>query len=315
MLQQTQVATVIPYFERFVRRFPDLSSLAEAPIDEVLHHWSGLGYYARARNLHRCARQVVHEHGGVLPNSPAALAQLPGIGRSTAAAIRALSANERHPILDGNVKRVLARWFAVRGWPGSARVTARLWALSESVTPRERVADYTQAIMDLGATLCTRRAPRCGQCPVAAGCAARRRGLTAKVPAPRPVRTRPLRSVCMLVLTCGDRVLLERRPAAGIWGGLWGFPEFSDQGRARDWLGSRSLGSTVIEAGRRLRHGFTHFELDITPLIATLSAQPESMEVGQWLWYNPTEPVRLGLAAPVAALIRTLVPTVGSVAH
>lgn len=314
MLQQTQVATVIPYFERFVRRFPDVLALADAPVDEVLHHWSGLGYYARARNLHRAAQQVARDLAGLLPDTAAALAELPGIGRSTAGAIRAQSANERHAILDGNVKRVLARWFAIRGWPGDPRVAARLWELSETLTPDARPADYTQAIMDLGATLCTRRAPQCTRCPVAEGCAAQARGLTAALPEPRPRRHRPRRSVCMLVLTCGDRVLLHRRPADGLWGGLWGFPEFRDLRGAGDWLDARALGAAATESGRPLRHGFTHFELDITPLIARVPAPPQRMELGDWLWYNPSDSRRLGLAAPVAALIRSYLPTSGPAA-
>jgi A/G-specific adenine glycosylase len=315
MLQQTQVATVVPYFERFVRRFPDVPALADAPIDEVLHHWSGLGYYARARNLHRAAQQVVRDHAGRLPDTAAALAELPGIGRSTAAAIRALSADQRHAILDGNVKRVLARWFAVPGWPGDARVAARLWELSETLTPDARPADYTQAIMDLGATLCTRRAPQCARCPVADGCAARARGLTLALPEPRPRRQRPRRSVCMLVVACGDRVLLNRRPPDGIWGGLWSFPEFRDQGSAGDWLEARALGAAAIESRRPLRHGFTHFELDITPLIARVATEPRRMEAGHWLWYNPSDAPRLGLAAPVAALIRSCLSTLGPAAN
>jgi A/G-specific adenine glycosylase len=315
MLQQTQVATVIPYFERFMARFPDVSALAEAPVDEVLHQWSGLGYYARARNLHRAAQQLARDYGGALPDTAAALAELPGIGRSTAGAIRALSAGERHAILDGNVKRVLARWFAIRGSPSDARVAARLWLLSETVTPEARAADYTQAIMDLGATLCTRRAPACGRCPVATGCAARTRGLTSVLPAPRPRRQRPRRSVCMLVVQCGNRVLLERRPVDGLWGGLWGFPEFRDPGGASDWLDASALRARSMESGRPVRHGFTHFELDITPLIARVATPPKRVEPGHWLWYNPDDPPRLGLAAPVAALIQSCLSARGPAAN
>ncbi|MBS0396359.1 MAG: A/G-specific adenine glycosylase, partial [Proteobacteria bacterium] len=203
MLQQTQVATVIPYYERFMGRFPDVAALAAAPLDEVLHHWSGLGYYARARHLHRAAACLVAEHGGELPASVEALTALPGIGRSTAGAILALARDERHPILDGNVKRVLARWFGIEGFPGQPRVAALLWELSERVTPSRRAADYTQAVMDLGATLCTRSRPRCSECPVGADCVAQATGRVASLPVPRAARARPVRRVAWLVLRRG----------------------------------------------------------------------------------------------------------------
>lgn len=310
MLQQTRVATVIPYFERFVARFPAVGALAAAPLDEVLHLWSGLGYYARARNLRRAALRVMAEHGGELPRDFEALHALPGIGRSTAGAILAQAFGQRHPILDGNVRRVLARYHALAGWPGAAPVERELWRLADAHTPAGRVADYTQAIMDLGATVCSRSRPACDACPLAAGCEARRLGRQAEFPAPRPHRPRPRRRARMLLLT--DRagcVLLERRPPQGIWGGLWCLPELGGES-PREWS-ARVLGAPV-EAATSLpgvSHGFTHFELEIEPWFARLaSASPRIMEPDRWVWYNAGSPARLGLAAVVSRLIAALPP-------
>ena len=226
MLQQTQVATVLSYFGPFVRRFPDVDALAAAEVDEVLHLWSGLGYYARARNLHRAARAVCERHGGELPGDIEGLTGLPGIGRSTAGAILALSRDERHPILDANVQRVLCRYHAIDGWPGESPVRKRLWTLAERHTPRSEVAAYTQAIMDLGATLCVRRRPVCALCPLESGCRARAERRQHELPAPRPKRERPQRRTAFLILRDAEGAfLLERRPPSGVWGGLFGFPE------------------------------------------------------------------------------------------
>ncbi|HRP35197.1 MAG TPA: A/G-specific adenine glycosylase [Gammaproteobacteria bacterium] len=305
MLQQTQVATVIPYFRRFMARFPDVATLAAAPRDEVLHHWSGLGYYARARNLHEAAQRIVARHAGRFPESLAEARALPGVGRSTAAAILALALGQRHAILDGNVKRVLARHHAVPGWPGAAKVERQLWALAEHYTPAARVRDYTQAIMDLGATVCRRSRPACGDCPVAAGCEARRLGRQAEYPAPRPRRTRPLRHARMLLLNDADgALLLEQRPPQGIWGGLWCLPELGDESPL-EW-GLRALG-TLIETAEPMapiRHGFTHFELEIEAVPARVAAVPAAlMETDRWVWYNARSPLKLGLAAVVRRLI------------
>jgi len=308
MLQQTQVATVIPYFERFMARFPDVATLAAATADEVLHHWSGLGYYARARNLRRAAQIVCDEHGTQLPRTRDALLGLPGIGRSTAGAILALAHDERHAILDGNVKRVLARWFGVAAAPGSA-LTARLWELSESVTPATRATDFTQAIMDLGATLCTRAQPACGRCPVAAGCVARRSGWQQALPAPRPRKVRPRRSVCWLVVRRGAAVLLEQRVATGLWGGLWGFPEFATRaeaaGSAARLLARSADDALALRPRARIRHAFTHFELDIRPYVVDCgTAKPAAIVEGdRWTWYNLGAARELGIPAPVADLI------------
>jgi A/G-specific adenine glycosylase len=303
MLQQTQVATVIPYFLRFMQRFPDVRALADAPLDEVLHHWSGLGYYARARNLHRAAQRIRDAHGGEFPRALEEVVALPGIGRSTAGAILAQSRGERHAILDGNVKRVLARWFGIEGFPGEARVAAELWERSERVTPGDRAADYTQAIMDLGATLCTRSKPACALCPVAQDCVARRTARQHVLPAPRPARVRPRRSVTWLVVRRDSAVLLERRPPAGLWGGLWGFPEFASAAEASAFARER-FGAASLRAWAPLAHAFTHFDLDIAPFVADLDAVPAVvMEGDRWAWYNLRAQARLGLAAPVAGLI------------
>ncbi len=308
MLQQTRVATVIPYFERFVARFPDAAALARASLDEVLALWAGLGYYARARSLHRAARIVVERHGGELPADPEALAALPGIGRSTAGAILALAHGLPYPILDGNARRVLARFHAVEGWPGEPAVARRLWALAEAHTPRREARAYTQAIMDLGATVCTRAAPRCGECPVRAGCAAHASGEPTRWPAPRPRRALPERETRMLLVVDGaGRVLLTRRPPAGVWGGLWCPPEVPEgeaPGRwARRALGLRVRGLRELEP---VRHAFTHFRLRIRPLRAELApgAAPGGvMEAGAALWYKVRARPRPGMPAPVARLV------------
>jgi A/G-specific adenine glycosylase len=313
MLQQTRVSTVIPYYVRFVSRFPDPAALAAAPLDEVLHLWSGLGYYARARNLHRASHVVMAQHGGRMPEDLALLQALPGIGRSTAGAILAQALGQRYPILDGNVRRVLARWYAVQGWPGAAGVERRLWELADGLTPARRPGEYAQAIMDLGATVCRRGRPDCDVCPVARGCAARRLGRQRDFPEARPKRARPLRRSRMLLLRdAAGALLLERRPPCGIWGGLWCPPELGEES-ATDWA-ARTLGA-VIEPAAALapvRHGFTHFELDIEPLPARIVAAPSiSMEPGRWVWYNPGSPAELGLAAVVSRLI-TALPSSGT---
>ncbi len=310
MLQQTQVATVIPYFERFVARFPDISALATAPVDDVLHLWSGLGYYARARNLHRAAQIIVAEHDAVFPQDFDDVLALPGIGRSTAGAILALAGGRRFPILDGNVKRVLARLHAVEGWPGRREVEKRLWQLADRHTPETDVAVYTQAIMDLGATVCTRSQPRCQACPLHDDCAARAAGTQRRYPGKRPPRKRPTRTTRMVLAMAPDgEILLERRPPSGIWGGLWSPPEIADEDNAQDWCRA-VFGDAVadIEEGELLRHAFTHFDLEITPLIVRLAAMPESqcVEDRERVWYKRRAPARLGLAAPVERLLAAL---------
>lgn len=306
MLQQTQVATVRPYYERFLRRFPDVRSLAAAELDEVLHLWSGLGYYARARNLHRAAAVICAEHGGELPRTFAALAALPGVGRSTAGAILALSSGERFAILDCNVRRVLSRYFGVA--VGGAAGVKRLWELSERCTPHREVAQYTQAIMDLGATVCARRRPLCAACPLSEGCLARRTGRQHELPAPRAAREPRTRRVFMVVaVSAAGSVLLERRPANGVWGGLWCLPQFDTVTAAQAFIRT-ALTVHGGEARRleTLEHAFTHFNLRITPLLVQCAGAAAVMEGGASLWYNPRSPARVGLPAPIGALLQQL---------
>ena len=319
MLQQTQVATVIGYFQRFVARFPDVASLAAAAQDEVLHHWAGLGYYARGRNLHRAAQTICTQFNGELPPTPAELATLPGIGRSTANAIDALARDGRSPILDGNVKRVLARWRGIAGWPGNSDVEAQLWQISADVLPTGRLADYTQAIMDLGATLCTRSKPNCTSCPLTADCIAALTEQTSTLPTPRPRRDLPEREVCMWVVLCEGAILLQRRPPSGIWGGLWGFPESpaapaeAIQGQQATLLDQLGLSRATLEPPTRLptfTHVFTHFRLRIEPLLVLLPGaideqQLKVAEPDQYMWYRAGEQ-RVGLSAVVTRVLAEL---------
>jgi A/G-specific adenine glycosylase len=283
--------------------------LADAPLDEVLHHWSGLGYYARARNLHKAAQQVHGQLNGTFPGRVEQLEKLPGIGRSTAGAIVSLAMQQWAPILDGNVKRVLARHHAIDGWPGQAAVLRRLWQLAETHTPRDRVDHYNQAMMDLGATLCTRTRPRCGDCPVRQTCVAADSGDWKSYPGKKPKKALPERQVQMLLLrNPAGEVLLQQRPPQGIWGGLWGFPELSSGEDPLHWCRSQALGEGQLR--RELpwrRHTFSHFHLDIEPREILLTEPGcRVLESGQWVWYNPREPDARGLAAPVARLLEEL---------
>ncbi len=295
MLQQTQVATVIPYYRHFLRRFPTIAALARAPDDDVLAQWSGLGYYARARNLHAAAKIIERDHGGEFPREFETVLNLPGIGRSTAGAILAQAQGQRHAILDGNVRRVLARMKAIPGWTGDPGVQKKLWALSESLLPSSRLADYTQAMMDLGATVCTARAPRCDVCPLRGGCKARVNGLTQKIPAPRPKRLRPLkREKILLIRNSNGRLLLERRPPRGIWGGLW-CPPLNTTGR---WPGGRK--QTV---GPVVHHALTHFDLELLPVLLKTSSKTSA---ANQRWATLAEARKLGLPAPVRKLLQDL---------
>jgi len=305
MLQQTQVGTVIAYYERFMARLPTLRDLAAAPLDEVLHLWSGLGYYARARNLQRAARIVMQRHGGEFPATLDQVIALPGIGRSTAGAILALSRGERHPILDGNVRRVLARHFAVDGFPGEAAVERRLWTLAEHCTPHSRVDDYTQAIMDLGATICTRARPACLLCPLSATCEARRRDAQRSYPAPKPRKARPQREAWVLLAQRGGKVLLERRPPAGIWGGMWGLPEFPTREHAAQWCSEHLSGSSALQPGEPLKHAFSHFDYDMKPLeVHCAGKAPALRDDDRYRGYDVEKPVELGIPKPIATLLR-----------
>jgi A/G-specific adenine glycosylase len=312
MLQQTQVAAVIPYFQRFVARYDRFADLAAAPIDEVLALWAGLGYYARARNLHAAAKAIVECHGGEMPRSFEAVAALPGIGRSTAGAVLAQAFGSRHAILDGNVKRVLARHAAVAGWPGEPKVAAKLWAEAEARTPRAQLADYTQAIMDLGATVCTARAPACARCPVAADCAARLADRIAEFPAAKPKRARPLRrGRLLLVENAEGALLLERRPPNGIWGGLWCPPWLAEDEPAEASVLADRHGLIVkpIAELEAIRHAFTHFELELRPLRLRIVGNATWIaERSEVRWLNIAAPERPGLPAPVEKLLRNSFP-------
>jgi len=307
MLQQTQVQTVIPYYERFMRSFPRVVELANATLDEVLQHWSGLGYYARARNLHTAAQFIRDDHRGVFPDSFDDVIALPGIGRSTAGAVLSLAFNTRHPILDGNVKRVLTRHNAIAGWPGKTDVMNSLWQAAEQHTPEQRVADYTQAIMDLGATVCSRSNPSCAICPVSADCLARESNTIADFPGRKPKKTKPLKQTTMVLAVSDDSLYLERRPAAGSWGGLWSLPELSD-GDAGDWC-RRNLSASEdsVEAWDSLRHSFSHYDLDIRPVLVRISATSRKVADGDdAIWHPLGERPPGGIAAPVQSLINTL---------
>ncbi|MEM7281383.1 MAG: A/G-specific adenine glycosylase [Pseudomonadota bacterium] len=307
MLQQTQVTTVLSYYRRFMERFPSVTTLAKAPQDDVLHLWSGLGYYARGRNLHKAAQVVHQEHGGELPNDFEALLALPGIGRSTAGAILSLAFQNPHPILDGNVKRVLARTHCVDGWPGQTAVANTLWGLAETVTPSEEIRAFTQGMMDLGATLCTRSSPGCSDCPVITLCDGK--GEPERYPGKKPKKNKPERQTrFLLIRDSNDRVLLEQRPSHGIWGGLWSFPELPDGNEPEQWCSTR-LGLKIdsVESWAPLRHTFTHFHLDITPISVQLSGSSHQVnDANSSLWYDLSEPKSVGLAAPVQKLLRIL---------
>ncbi len=306
MLQQTQVKTVIPYFERFMQRFPGIDDLARASVDEVLHQWTGLGYYARARNLHKTAVLVMEKCNGELPMDPGELEQLPGIGKSTANAIVAQCAGQRAAILDGNVKRVLARYFAIAGWPGNTSVAKALWVKAELLTPDARIADYTQAIMDLGAMVCTRARPACDVCPVRRDCQAKLTSTIDQYPGKKPKKTLPVKETTMLLIEARGQVLLAQRPSGGIWGGLWSLPECE----------SESINETlsalgIFEASQvrlpEFRHSFTHYHLDITPVhIRCDQTTSRVSETNGILWLDPSEPEEIGLSKPTVKLIASI---------
>lgn len=308
MLQQTQVATVIPYYERFMARFPDVAALAEATQDEVLHLWTGLGYYARGRNLHKAAQLIAEQYDGEFPlHSVDALVALPGIGHSTAGAIIAQSTGRRGVILDGNVKRVLTRLHAVEGWTGRSAVERQLWVLADSYTPHQRVADYSQAMMDLGATLCRRGTPDCARCPFGDVCLARQRGEQRRFPESKPRKALPTRHTLMLMLLDNTgQVLLEQRPSSGLWGGLWSLPQFDSEGELRAWLDSHAPGAVVESAWPAFTHVFSHFRLEITPQPVRMLRAGNVNEQGRWI--DPASLGDIGLATPVKGLLESLAP-------
>ncbi len=308
MLQQTQVQTVIPYYQTFMARFPDVTALADAGLDEVLQQWSGLGYYARARNLHRAAQFIRDEHGREFPDEFAAVVELPGIGRSTAGAILSLVFDQRHAILDGNVKRVLARHESIAGWPGKPSVANELWDVAERHTPQSNVATYTQAIMDLGATLCTRSKPSCGRCPVSGDCQAQVAGTISEYPGRKPKKIKPLRKTTMVLASDSGQVYLQRRPEAGIWGGLWSLPELGDR-TLDDWC-DEVLGSSAyaFDAWPVLRHSFSHYDLDIHPVVVRISLRASTVADGDnETWHGLGDLPPGGIAAPVQKLLDQLI--------
>lgn len=308
MLQQTRAASVIPYFERFMSRFPDLQALAQADLDDVLHLWSGLGYYARARNLHRAAGVVLREHGGTLPRDPAVLATLPGIGRSTAGAIAAQAHGLRAAILDANAKRLLARHFRVAGPPSNSATAAKLWELAEALTPPKRVADYTQAVMDVGASVCQSRQPQCAACPVRASCAALAVGDVYRFPERKESRPRPLtRRRFFVVADPQGACYVEQRPLEGVWGGLWSPPERDGDESAQAFLAAAGMDAKLVRAmhfAPTLRHGFSHFDLHAEPVYLQLKARPATT-TGRWI--DPRSH-RLGLSALAAKLLAAAAP-------
>jgi A/G-specific adenine glycosylase len=309
MLQQTQVATVIPYFQRFIARFPTVVELANAEQDEVLHLWTGLGYYARARNLHKAAQIVLNQYGGQFPTDITQLNALPGIGRSTAAAILSSVYGLPHAILDGNVKRTLARSFAINGWPGEKKVENALWLIAEQHTPTEDVDHYNQAMMDMGAMICTRSKPKCTLCPIENLCVANQKGSQLNYPGKKAKKEKPVRHTHFVMLHFNNQIWLEQRPQTGIWGGLYCFPEH-DTLNIEAILDSRAVNESSIKKIITLntfRHTFSHYHLEITPILVNLSQQPHViMEANRSLWYNLSHPEQVGLAAPVKQLLESL---------
>ena len=310
MLQQTQVVTVIPYFQRFMQSFPNVESLAAASLDEVLHLWTGLGYYARARNLHAGAQMVVGQFAGKFPKNLEGMMSLPGIGRSTAGAILSIACGLRHPILDGNVKRVLSRVFGIAGDPNSSVVLESLWMLADACTPEQNVGAYTQAIMDLGATLCTRSRPACTLCPMTLDCVAAREGRQGELPGKKQKRHRPSREATLLIAQIGDEssaaVFVERRPAAGLWGGLWSPPQFESQAAAMEWC-AREVGEPESDSQimTPIEHAFTHFDLKLKPL--RVRCRPhDGIRDGEQLWYELNDPPKIGLPQPIKRLFERL---------
>ena len=303
MLQQTQVSAVIPYYARFLARFPDVASLAAADEDEVLRHWAGLGYYARARNLHRAAQAIAAR--GAFPTTHASVAELPGVGRSTASAICAFAYGARHAILDGNVKRVLARHFGVEGFPGTRKVELALWALSERLLPPRDLEAYTQGLMDLGASLCARSKPRCAACPLRETCVAHRERRTHELPSPRPAKVLPQRETTMAVLWRDGEAMLEKRPAPGIWGGLWAFPEI-DGARVDEECATR-FGVRVqrTQSLAPIEHGFTHFKLRIHPVLVSVDGGHTAEAPGR-LWLTLQDAVGAAVPVPVKKILTAL---------
>lgn len=307
MLQQTQVNTVIPYYQRFMERFPNIQTLADTTEDEVLHYWTGLGYYSRARNLYRTAKIIKEKYHGVFPEELILLEDLPGIGRSTAGAILAIALQKTAAILDGNVKRVLTRLHALQEWPGEKKIIEQLWILTEKYTPNQRIGDYTQAMMDLGATVCTRGKPHCEICPLTKNCLAHRYGIEKILPKTKPQKTLPIKKTTLLILQNKSFVLLHKRPSIGVWGGLWSFPEIKENVTQTEIQTRFSVEIKTVKMGALFRHTFSHFHLDIQPLFLTIKkTKHKIMANEQQIWYNLQQPIALGLPAPIKSLLEKL---------
>ncbi|MBQ4834685.1 A/G-specific adenine glycosylase [Pseudoalteromonas sp. MMG010] len=305
MLQQTQVVTVIPFFEKFMQSFPDIIALANADEDYVLHHWTGLGYYARARNLHKTAKIVRDKYAGQFPTTLEEVIALPGIGRSTAGAVLSLSLGQHHPILDGNVKRVLARYFMVEGWYGVKKVENQLWRLSEQLTPKENVVQFNQAMMDLGASVCSRSRFDCTLCPLNTGCAAFKNNVVKQFPHSKPKKAVPKKSCHQLIVRFENQVLMQKRPSTGIWGGLFGFFEFSELSHLKQFLGQQDLTGELNQL-ESFVHVFSHFELTINPHVLNLNAIADVVNELQLVWYPLDQSIEVGLAAPTKKLVKEM---------
>ncbi|GAB2989707.1 A/G-specific adenine glycosylase [Psychrosphaera aestuarii] len=313
MLQQTQVTTVIPYFETFIQRFPSINDLANANEDEVLHLWTGLGYYARARNLHKAAKKIRDEYKGKFPETFEKVIDLPGVGRSTAGAILSLSLQQHHAILDGNVKRVLTRYFAVEGWPGKKAVENELWSYADQLTPRSRPGNFNQVMMDIGATVCTRSKPKCSVCPLSEQCVAKLEQRQSEFPFSKPKKDKPIRFVYMLMLNHHNSVYMYQRPSSGIWGGLYSFPEFEDLVAMQTYLDSIGLTDVDIDfqENKLFRHTFSHYHLDIQPIllpVPDMADIPLGVSEQTEIWFDATNitDTKVGLSAVAKKLLQDL---------
>lgn len=308
MLQQTQVKTVIPYYLKFMHQYPDIADLAQAQQDDVLHLWTGLGYYARARNLHKTAQIIHNDYAGQFPASSEILQSLPGIGRSTAGAILSFANGQHHAILDGNVKRIIARHYLVQGWSGHSKTQKELWSLAEKITPQEHCDSFNQAMMDLGSSLCSRSRPQCLQCPLNTTCKAYQQDLTSKYPHPKVKKVKPEKSAYFLMLTTNNNdLLLEKRPEQGIWGGLWSFPQCQTIEEIEQWLNKHHYQSiNKMEFLPQFQHTFSHFHLYIRPVKIQLKKTTQIMDDNHFIWYSLLKPLKVGLPAPIKQLISQL---------
>lgn len=308
MLQQTQVKTVIPYYQRFMKHFPDVTALATATEDEVLHLWTGLGYYARARNLYKTAQVIHNQYNGQFPDTLDTMQSLPGIGRSTAGAILSFACNQHHPILDGNVKRILCRYFQIEGWSGHSKTQKALWALTEKITPKHRCDDFNQAMMDLGSSLCSRTKPQCNSCPLNDHCGAYLNQQVEKYPNPKPKKTKPTKSTHLLMLTTKQgEILLQKRPEQGIWGSLWSFPQCTTKKDIESWLCKyQYTPQDKMLIHPEFRHTFSHYHLDIKPVQVLVEKPTQIMDDPSFLWYKFNKPLKLGMPTPITRLISQL---------